>query len=188
MRPEGTVAPGDPTRAGDRLPARRARGGLVLLMVVLVGSAAACASVRRPALDPPPGHRAVLGRLDLSRFEVREGLLEIARDDGTFTEFVRADWGRAEFAITLPPGRYLVTRLRAFPDGRKFPNDVVWDVGLAFDVGAEPAVYVGTLRMSPLTGRRLRVEVVDEYDDTVQRLRARYADIPDVVTRALAVP
>jgi hypothetical protein len=188
MRPEGTLAPGDPTRARDRLPARRARGGLVLLMAVVVCSAAACAGMRRPALDPPPGHRAVLGRLDLSRFEVRDGMIEIVRDDGTFTESVRAGWGRAEFAITLPPGRYLVTRLRAFQDGREFPNDVVWDVGLAFDVGAEPAVYIGTVRVNPLTGRRLQVEVVDEYDDTVQRLRARYADIPDVVTRALAVP
>jgi hypothetical protein len=161
---------------------------MVLLAVLLAGAGGACAAARRPALDPPPGHRAVLGRLDLSRFEVDEGSLEIVRDDGTFSESVRAGWSRPDFAIALPPGRYLVTSLRAFADKREFPNEAVWDVGLRFDVGAEPAVYIGTIRVSPLPGRRLRLDVVDEYDETVRVLRARYADIPDAVARGLVTP
>jgi hypothetical protein len=178
-----------PARAGRRVrPARRGPGGAVLLLALLAATGAACAAARRPALDPPPGHRAVLGRLDLSRFEVGEGALDIVRDDGTFSESVRAGWSRPDFAIALPPGRYLVTSLRAFPDKRRFPNEAVWDVGLRFDVGAEAAVYIGTIRVNSLQGRRLRVDVVDEYDDTVRILRARYADIPDAVARGLVSP
>jgi hypothetical protein len=198
MRPRagggrGTAPPGG-CREADRRGGRRAAGarlaprawGSLVLLVAGLALGAGCAGVRRPALDPPPGHRTVLGRFDLSRFEVRHGLVEIVRDDGTFTEFVPVSWDRSEFAITLPPGRYLVTRLRAFQDGRTFPNDAVWDLGLTFDVGAEAAVYIGTLRVAPGAGRRLRIDVIDEYDDTVRRLRSRYADIPDAVLRALA--
>jgi hypothetical protein len=176
-----------PGRAARRvLPARRQPRGAVLLLVLLAAASAACAAARRPPLDPPPGHRAVLGRLDLSRFEVGEGTLEFVRDDGTFTESVRAGWSRPDFAITLPPGRYRVTHLRAFADKRRTPNESVWDVGLSFDVGVDPAVYIGTIRVGPLDGRRLRVDVVDDYDATVRILRARYADIPDAVARELA--
>lgn len=166
----------------------RGRYAGVFILAVWVLVAAGCAAVLRPSLDVPPGHRAVLGGLDLSRFPVTEGILEIVREGGGFDEAVRVGLGSRAFAISLPPGFYRVIRLRAFRDGHRFPNDAVWDVGLRFEVGREPAVYIGTIEVLGGWERRLRFRVLDEYDATVGVLRARYADIPEVVARSLLEP
>ncbi|MGH7321540.1 MAG: hypothetical protein ACRELA_18220 [Candidatus Rokuibacteriota bacterium] len=161
------------------------RTGAVALLVL---SALGCAGLLRPPLDVPPGQRIVVGRLDLSAFEVGEGLLEIVREDGTFYETVRAGLSQRDFVMALPPGAYRVVRLRAFRDGRKFPNDPIWDLRLAFDVGPEPAIYIGTLRLRSHLGHRLDTQVLDEYDDTLRVLRARHPDLPDAVGRSLLRP
>ena len=57
-----------------------------------------------------------------------------------------------------------------------------------FDVGREPAVYVGTLRLRSSLGERVDVVVADEYDATVPALRARYPEIGEPVARSLFRP
>lgn len=183
---------GDPGHPGS---ARRWRSGArgpgppwaLGLLALALGALAGCAAVRRPALDPPPGHHVVVGRLDLSRFEVPEGILEIVREDGTFEEAVRAGELRREFALTLPPGRYRVLRLRAFRDGRVVPTQAVWDLEATFEVGGAPAVYVGTLEVTAAPGSRPRLRVLDQYADTLGVLRGQYADLPAAVARQLMV-
>ncbi len=174
-----------PGRFSPRAIVGATRTGAIALIAL---SALGCAGLLRPPLDVPPGQRVVLGRLDLSAFDVGEGLLEIIREDGTFHETVRAGLSHRDFVVALPPGAYRVVRLRAFRDGRKFPNDPIWDLRLAFDVGPEPAIYIGTLRLRSHLGHRLDTQVLDEYDDTLRVLRARHPDLPDVVGRSLLRP
>jgi hypothetical protein len=68
------------------------------------------------------------------------------------------------------------------------PNQVVWDLSpVDFEVGAEPAIYIGTLRFNLAFGR-LRIVVVDEFDDTLRVVRRWHPDLPDPVVRSLASP
>lgn len=190
-RPPRAGAPrnlrGAPGRRGRAGPCEVAGGWGLGLLALVLGGLAGCAAVHRPVLDPAPGHHVVLGRLDLSRFEVPEGILEIVREDGTFEEAVRAGELRREFALTLPPGRYRVVRLRAFRDGRAVPTQAVWDLEATFEVGGAPAVYVGTLEVTAAPGSRPRLRVLDQYADTLGVLRGQYADLPAAVARRLMV-
>lgn len=159
--------------------------GVALVLLVVAG----CGAFRPQPLDLAPGQRIVLGSIDLSGFEVTEGIVDIVRDDQTFGQQVRTGLGAREFAIALPPGRYRVAQLRAGQDSRAVPNQVVWNLGLTFQVVDEgPAVYVGTLRIDGSFAGRLRLRVVDELDDTLRILRSRYSNLPDRATRALMTP
>jgi hypothetical protein len=166
--------------------ARRVSRRRPAALILVLGLAAAGCGLARPApLDVPPGQRVVVGRVDLNTNEIPEGIVEMARDDGTFDYPLAITRGTTDFAITLPPGRYRVARLRGGKDGPQVPNQVVWDVSpVTFEVGAEPAVYIGTLRFRPSQGR-FRVLVVDELDATLRVVRRWHPDLPAVV-RSLA--
>ena len=152
-------------------------------------AAAACGALRPAPLDLAPGQRVVLGRVDLSGFEAKEGLLEIVREDRAFEYALPVGRTAPEFAIGLPPGRYRLVRLRAGKDRASTPTQVVWDLGpLTFEVGADPAVYIGTLRFASTFGRVVQVSVVDELEDTLRVLRVWYSNLPATVARALVTP
>jgi hypothetical protein len=155
--------------------------------VALLGLAALGCALWPAPLDVPPGHRAVLGRVDLAGFEVPEATLDIVREDGTFNATISAGPGRRDFALALPPGRYRVTRIVAVKD-RATPSVIGWPLRLAFEVGSEPAIYIGTLRVGSTLGTTVRVTVVDEYEDTLRTLRALYSELPQPVTRRLLTP
>jgi hypothetical protein len=155
------------------------------LLLVALG---ACGVFQPQPLDLAPGQRVVLGRIDLSGFEVSEGIVEFVREDQTFGQEIRTGHGAREFAVGLPPGRYRVARLRAAKESIGTPNQVVWPLGLTFEVGGDAAVYVGTLRVNGAFGRDLRFVVVDELEDTLRVLRTRYANLPDAPVRALMKP
>lgn len=154
-----------------------------LMLVLLAG----CAALWPGPLEVPPGHRAVLGRVDLAGFEVPQATLDIVKEDGTFNATVSAGPGRRDFALALPPGRYRVTRIVAIKD-RSTSSVSGWPLNLAFEVGPEPAIYIGTLRVGSTLGPAVRVSVVDEYEDTLRALRALYSDLPQPVTRRLMTP
>jgi hypothetical protein len=150
--------------------------------------AAGCAAFRRAPLDVPPGHQAVLGEVFIAGFSVRSVVLDIAREDGSYRHELPVDAGRSQFVITLPPGRYQITRLRINESGRTLPDEAWFPVGVEFEVGGA-AVYVGTLQIKRVAfARQLRVAVHDEYDRTVSAMRARYPELPPVVARALMRP
>jgi hypothetical protein len=169
--------------------ARRVGGGRPAAALLVLWLAAAGCGLMRPApLDVPPGQRVVLGRVDLTATDIPEGFIEIVRDDGTFDYALPISRGTSDFAILLPPGRYRIARLRGGKDGPTVPNQVVWDVNpVTFEVGAEPAVYIGTLRFNLAFGR-FRVVVVDEFDQTLQVVRRWHPDLPAPVVRSLASP
>ena len=146
---------------------------------------AACGLARPVPLDMSPEYRVVLGRVDITTFEVWEGVVDIERDDHTFTYQLPFGRNAYDFAIGLPRGRYRVMRIRGIKDSWSHPNDTVWDVKLGFDVGDEPAIYIGTLRFQS-DFKQLRVSVEDELDRTLALLRTRYSNLPDSVVRALA--
>lgn len=160
------------------------RFGLLLVLLAVAG----CGAFEPKPLDLGPGQHVVLGRIDLSGFEVTEGIVDIVREDQTFWQEVRTGFSAREFAIALPPGRYRVARLRGAKDALGTPNQVVWELGLAFQVGADPATYVGTLRIGGAFGRTLRLTVVDELEDTLRVLRTQYSNLPDTPVRALMAP
>ncbi len=166
------------------------RVGRLASALLLVGLAAVGCGAFRPApLDLAPGQRVVLGRVDLSGFEAKEGLLEIVREDRAFEYALPVGRTAPEFAIGLPPGRYRLVRLRAGKDRASTPNQVAWDLGpLTFEVGADPVVYIGTLRFGSTFGRLVRVSVVDELEDTLRVLRRWYPDLPATAARALVTP
>ncbi len=159
---------------------RHARRAL-LAAVALAG----CAAFGPQPLDLAPGQHMVLGRIDLTGFEVTEAIVDIVRRDGTFSQEVRTGLGASEFAVALPRGRYLITRLRGGPDRLGTPNVVVWPLNAAFEVGDDAAVYVGTLQIDGNFARQLRLTVRDEMDATLRVLRGRYSNVPAAVTRAL---
>ncbi len=152
------------------------------LALALLGS---CALGTPARLDLPPGQRAVLGRVDLSRFEVDDALLEVVREDGTFGTGLYTGPGDGVFVLTLPPGRYRIPRVRAVQDRASVPTETVWDVAVTFEVGPEPAVYIGTLQLVSRWGRAPEVRVVDESAQTVPAAQARYRDLPHPVVRRL---
>ena len=159
-------------------------GGLARLGVWLL-AAVGCAALRPAPLDVLPGFRIVLCRMDVSRLDAPGALIEILSADGAVAQELRAGWGQRDFAFALPPGRYGIFRVRVLADDRQIPAYPIRYVRVGFEVGPEPAVYLGTLRLTPFLGDRLGVEVVDEYDDTVARLRAWYPEIPGTIARSL---
>jgi hypothetical protein len=147
-----------------------------------------CAAFREPPLEVPPGHQAVLGEVFIASFSEPRVVLDIARDDGSYRHELPVDATRSPFVITLPPGRYQITRLRINESGRTFPEEAWFPVGVVFEVG-NAAVYVGTLQIERVVfGRHLRVMIQDEYERTVPAMRARYPALPPVVVRALMRP
>jgi hypothetical protein len=163
---------------------RRSAAALVVLWLAVAG----CGLARPAPLDVPPGQRVVLGRVDFAATDIALGYLEVARDDGTFDYSLPIARGTSDFAIMLPPGRYRVARFRGSKDGPNVPNQVVWDLSpVTFEVGAEPAIYIGTLRFHLAFGR-LSVTVVDEFDSTLRVVRRWHPDLPASVARSLASP
>jgi hypothetical protein len=174
------------TRLGVRW-AGAGRGWVAALVLGAIVSTG-CAVFGKAPLDVPPGHRVVLGEVFTGGFEWPNVVLDIARDGGGYRHELSIDAARVPFLITLPPGRYQITRLRLNESGQTFANAPWFQVGVVFDVEA-PAVYVGTIRIERVVfGPRLRVEVRDEYDRTVPALRAQYPGLPSTVERALARP
>ncbi len=115
-------------------------------------------------------------------------VLDIAREDGSFRHELPIDAVRSTFVITLPPGRYLVQRLRINESGPSFPEEAWFQIGAEFTVG-DTAVYVGTLELERVVfDRQLRVTVQDEYERAVAALRTQYPELPPVVGRALMRP
>jgi hypothetical protein len=162
---------------------------LALAAVALAIATAGCAMFRREPLDVPPGHQVVLGEVVVAGFGAPPHVvLEIAREDGSFRHELPVDAVRSTFVITLPPGRYLVQRLRINESGPSFPEEVWFRVGTEFTVG-DTAVYVGTLELARVVfNRQLRVTVQDEYERAVTALRTQYPELPRVVGRALMRP
>jgi hypothetical protein len=136
---------------------------------------------------PPaaPGHRLVLGEIDLAGFPEPRVVLDIVRGDGTFRHELAVDLRLTPFVITLPPGRYQVTRLRINEAGRTFPDESSFQLQVTFDVGDAAAVYVGRLKIERIVfARALRVAVLDEYERAVPEFRARYPELPPAIARA----
>jgi hypothetical protein len=176
-----------PARAGLG-PACRALGRRRLAGLLLAGWALAGCAALGGRVDVPPGHRIVVGAVDLTRFEDAEALLDIVRADRTYQQSVRVSPVQRRFVVTLPPGFYRITRIVLLDSGVATPNQVAYDLPVAFEVGDAPTVYVGTLRIIRDFDSRVRVEVLDEYDRTVPALRARHPEIREPVARALMRP
>lgn len=170
-------------------PGPRTRGGALLALGIWSLAGVGCAALAPAPLEVPPGHRVVLGRIDLSQFGAQEALLEIDREGGGFRLDLPVGLGQRDLAITLPPGRYRILRVRLVNDRQTSPTHPLLEAGIAFEVGPEPAVYVGTLRLfSDLAARRVAFTVADEYDETVPRLRARHPGIGEPIARSLFHP
>lgn len=151
-------------------------------------AATGCAAFQPAMLGVPPGQHAVLGRVELTGLAAPEGTVDIQKVDGTFGHELSIVLGRSEFAIALPPGAYRVARLRAFRYQKTVPDQTIWDLRLTFEVGPDPATYVGTLRIDLRFGQDARVRVEDEYEDTLRALRTRYGDLPPSAARRLMTP
>ena len=165
----------------------RGRGWLAVLVLTII-VAPGCAAFRRAPLDVPPGHRVVLGEVWTGGFDWPQVVLDIVRDGGGYQHELPVDATRTPFVITLPPGRYQITRLRINEGGRLLPDTPWFQVGVVFDVGA-PAVYVGTIQIERVTfSPRLRVVVRDDHERTVPALRGRYPELPSTIERSLARP
>jgi hypothetical protein len=171
-----------------RAPAAAAARRRPLATLVLAGWALAGCAALGGRLEVPPGHRVVLGAVDLTRFEQTEALLDIVRADRTFREAVRVSPTQRRFVVTLPPGAYRIARIVVLDSGAATPNRIAYDLPVTFEVGDAPTVYVGTLRVIRDFDSRVRVEVLDEYDRTVPALRAQHPEIRDPVARALMRP
>jgi hypothetical protein len=147
---------------------------------------AGCAALRPTALDVAPGQHAVLGRVDISRLAVSSVIVDIIREDGSFDYELPIGPGAGDFAIALPPGRYWIARVRLVLDRQVAPDVPMRGLRVSFDVEREePAVYIGTLRLSGRLADRIQAEVVDEYARTLPVLRGWYSDLPATVGRSL---
>ncbi len=158
-------------------------GPAVLLLFAAIG----CALFRPTPLEVPPGHGVVVGRVELVGFPVADAALDILKDDGTFSDVVLAGVGHRDFALVLPRGRYRITQLRVMRDVGE-GDQATWPLRLTFEVGTEPAAYIGTLRLSATFGQAIRVSVADEYEDTLRAVRALYTGLPEPVARRLLTP
>jgi hypothetical protein len=175
-----------------RVAVRRARlpqgapGRCLAALALGLAVAPGCGIARRAPLDVPPGHRLVLGEIALAGFSEPRWALDIAREDGSFRHELPVDFSRSPFVITLPPGRYLVTRLRVNDIGRNFPDEVTFPLRASFEVADAAAVYVGRLEIERVAfARQLRLTVRDDYERAVPEFRARYPDLPPTIARAL---
>jgi hypothetical protein len=157
--------------------------GVALVLAAAALGAGACAGLGR--LDLPPGHQAVVGRIDLSGFDRREAILPLVREDRAYVWELRVGPGSADFVIGLPPGRYRVTELRVADDLRTLADQPFRQMSLELEVGRQP-VYVGTVRLASRFGGVVTVEVVDDYEATLGRVRARHRDLAGPVARVLA--
>lgn len=170
-------------------PPAATRGGLRRLaaVVLFVVTGAGCAVFRPEPLDVPPGQRVVVGRIVLEGFDLTEAIVEIVRDDRSFDHALPVGIARRDFLIMLPPGRYRITTLRAFKDRDAVSSNPIVDLKASFEVGLEPAVYIGTLRIGSRFGQSPAVTVADDYEETVRTLRGQHPDLPEV-TRQLLTP
>ena len=171
-------------------PWRAARVHRRSVAALLVGAllVAGCSAFRREPLEVPPGHRVVLGEVVITGFANPRVVLDFSREDGSYQEQLPVDAARSPFVITLPPGRYLINRLRVNDQGRTGPESTDFRLAVTFDVG-DPAVYVGTLAIERVSFlRQLRVSVQDDYESAVPAIRARYPELPPNITRSLMRP
>ena len=174
-------------------PAKRGVGTSLRRWLLLLAFGTAlmpgCAAFRREPLEVPPGHQAVMGEIVIAGFGVPPHVvLEIAREDGSFRHELPVDAARSTFVITLPPGRYVVQRLRINESGATFPEEAWFRIGAEFTVG-DTAVYVGTLELERVVfNRQLRVTIQDDYERAVATLRTQYPELPPVVGRGLMRP
>ena len=172
-------------RFGSR-PVGGARRLAALAVAALL--VAGCGAFRRQPIDVPPGHRIVLGEIVTSGFATPQLILELTREDGSFQEELPIDFERSPFVITVPPGHYLITRIRVNEMGRTGPESSNFRLAITFDVN-DPAVYIGTVRIERVSFlRQLRVTVVDEYERAVPAMRGRHPELPAEITRSLARP
>jgi hypothetical protein len=156
--------------------------GAALGLGVLV--LAGCSMFRREPLDVPPGHQVVLGEVAIAGFSERHVVLDIVREDGSYRTELPVSAPRTEFVITLPRGRYQVTRLRINESGQSFLSEAWFRIGATFEVG-DAAVYVGTLTIERIVfAHQARIAVQDEYERRVPTLRRRYPELPSVIARA----
>jgi hypothetical protein len=176
------AAPGGARRA----TVSAARTGLAVLGLATL--ATGCAAGGNYRLDPSPGHRIVVGSVDLGRFNQRDAHLDIVRLDGTYRHALLVNGAQRDFAITLPPGRYAIARLRLAEGLRSTLDRGPFDLRVIFDVGEAPTIYVGALSIAPLFGQKVRVEVRDDYERTIAALRARRLELPEPIVRALMRP
>jgi hypothetical protein len=183
------LAPVDAARGpAARGPLSRPRRGRLAALAAVAWAAAGCAALGG-TLEVPPGHRVVLGGIDLRRFREVEAVLEIVRSDEAYRHDLRVGPAPGAFAFTLPPGRYRVARVRLLESRRALPEQPAFDLDVGFEVAAAaPAVYIGTLRLVRDFGPRVQAEVVDEYERAVPALRARHPEIGDGVARSLMRP
>jgi hypothetical protein len=163
----------------------RRRGAVHLLLAL--ATLAGCGALRPQPIDVAAGQRVVLGRIDLSAMDVNQGIVDVVRQDGAYNRELAISPGAGEFAVGMPPGRYRIVRFRGAKDGRSV-SEFIRYLNVGFDIGDEPAVYIGTLRMHGDFGLAVRVTVVDEMEQTLRMLRTRYSDVPPTPTRALMTP
>jgi hypothetical protein len=174
--------------AAEPVTRRPARAGRRLAGAAGVWLLTACGLVAPVRLDVPPGQHVVLGRVDFAGLDTGEVALEIVKRDGTFREELAVGLGHEDFALVLPAGEYRILRVRLVKDRRPVTGDPVTELRLGFQAGPEPAAYIGTLRLRADLRERVRVTVADEYERTVETLRARYADLPAAIVRRLVTP
>ena len=185
LAPRGAPAA---TRVGHHAAARRSadrtRGGLRTAGVVAV-LLAGCAMLRPAELEVLSGQHVVLGKVDVAQLDASVIIVDVVRVDGGFALQFYVGRGPAEFALALPPGRYLIPSIRIAEQRITLPDQPTRPISVTFDVGDEPAVYIGTLRLATTVGTRVDAAVIDEYAPTVAALRRLYSNIPTAVSRAL---
>jgi hypothetical protein len=165
----------------------RTRGGLMAASIVGL-LAAGCAMLRPAELEVLAGQHVVLGRVDVAFLDASEIIVDVVRVDGGYALQFYVGRGPSEFALALPPGRYLIPSIRIADQRFTLPQEPTRPISVTFDVGDEPAVYIGTLRLVTAVGTRVETVVLDEYAPTVAALRRLYSNIPTGVARALMRP
>jgi len=130
-----------------------------------------------------------MGEIGMRGVATSDGLLEMVREDGAVRYDLPVHRETRPFAVSLPPGRYRMVRVRALDSLQVTPDQIDYPLGATVDVTA-PAVYLGTVRLDQdgFAPGRLRMTVTDDFDRTVPALRARYLDIPATVERSLVRP
>lgn len=159
---------------------RKRWAGLAVIILL-----AGCGALRPRPLDVIATERIVLGKVNIDQLSNNEVLVDLAREDGEFSQQIYIGFGPHEFALALAPGRYRIGSIRLNGQRWAMADDPVRYLHVTFDVGDDPAVYVGTLQLLSAVGTRTEARVVDEFDATVRALRRLYTNIPSVVARSL---